>query len=100
GSPAPGQTLSVASGSWVGDSPMSFTFQWQLCDASGANCAPITGASGESYTIAAADVGSTFVVGVTAVNDAGTAVAVSAPSSVVALVVAPVATSQPSVVGS
>ena len=99
GSPAAGQTLSVATGSWAGDAPIAFTFQWQLCDSSAANCAPIAGASGQSYTIAAADVGSTLVVGVTAVNDAGTGVAVSAPSSVVTLALAPVATSQPSIVG-
>jgi len=99
GVPGVGRTLSVASGSWSGDSPISFTFQWLLCDGSGANCMPLSAASSPSYTVAAADLGGTFVVGVTAVNDAGTGVAVSAPTGVVTLAAPPVASSQPSAVG-
>ena len=39
--------------------PITFTYQWQRCDAAGANCADIAGATGATYTLDGADVGAT-----------------------------------------
>ena len=36
-----------------------YTYQWRRCDASGANCADIAGATGATYALGTADVGST-----------------------------------------
>jgi len=65
-----GQTLTETHGSWS-NSPSGYAYQWQRCDATGANCQPITGASGQTYVLAAADVGSTIRVVETASNASG-----------------------------
>ena len=65
-----GQTLSVSQGSWS-NGPTGFTFQWEDCDTSGNNCAPITGATASSYTLQPTDVGDTVLAVVTASNAGG-----------------------------
>ncbi len=62
---ATGDNLSASSGSWnFTTSP--FTFQWQRCDASGNNCADISGATGALYNVQhPSDDGSTLRVVVT-----------------------------------
>jgi hypothetical protein len=83
GTASPGQTLTAATGAWL-NSPTAFTYEWQRCDASGSACAPISGATGTTYTVSAADVGSTIRVSVTAGNGLGSsAPALSAPTAVV-----------------
>jgi hypothetical protein len=62
------QVLSSTSGNWKGTTPMSYGYQWQRCDAGGASCASISGATSSTYTLAAADVGSTVRSKVTAAN--------------------------------
>ena len=71
GTVAQGQTLTEQHGPWTG-SPTSYAVQWQDCDASGQNCASIPGATDQSYTPQAADVGHTLVVTETATNTGGT----------------------------
>jgi hypothetical protein len=71
-----GQTLTSTSGSWS-ESPSSFAYQWQRCNASGASCSPVSGATAQTYTLGSPDVGSTVRVAVTAANSAGS----SAPAS-------------------
>jgi WD40 repeat protein len=66
-----GHALAASSGSWSGSSPMAYGYQWSRCDAAGANCVPITGASRPTYQIAEADVNGTLRVTVTAYNAAG-----------------------------
>jgi len=78
-----GQALAVSTGGWAGTTPMTFTYQWNRCDSAGANCAPIAGATGSTYTLGAADVGSTIVAAVTAGDQSGTATASSAATAVV-----------------
>ena len=83
GTPQVGQTLTAqGAGTWTGN-PSSFAFRWQRCDAAGGACADITGATGATYAVTGADVGSTIRVAVTARNAAGEATAVSAPTTVV-----------------
>src|SRR5206468_1604708 len=62
GTPQDGQTLSASTGSWSGTQPITYGYQWQRCDSGGANCAPITGATGPTYTATSADVGRTLRV--------------------------------------
>jgi unsaturated rhamnogalacturonyl hydrolase len=55
------QTLTESHGVWS-NSPNSYTYQWVDCDPSGGTCAAIPGASRQSYTLAASDVGHTIRV--------------------------------------
>lgn len=65
-----GQTLAATHGEWS-NSPTSLSEQWARCNAAGYGCAAISGASGSTYTVAAADAGSTIRVQETAVNANG-----------------------------
>lgn len=84
-----GQPLTVAAGGW-GGKHLVFTYQWQRCDAQGANCAPSLGLTWTSYQRTAtytpiqADVGTSLRVAVTAANAAGSVTAVSNTSAAVA----------------
>ncbi|HSL64406.1 MAG TPA: hypothetical protein VK874_07075 [Gaiellaceae bacterium] len=79
-----GSVLSATNGTWTGTLPLTYTYQWQRCNATGAACASIAGATAQSYVAATADAGATLVVLVTARNAAGTATVASAPTDVVA----------------
>ncbi|HEX4034884.1 MAG TPA: hypothetical protein VHX66_10615 [Solirubrobacteraceae bacterium] len=85
-----GQTLSTSDGTWSGTPAPALSYQWERCDGSGANCAPIAGASSDEYVPVAADVGSTIVAEVIATNAAGTVTAASVASAAIAAI--PVAT--------
>jgi len=54
-----------STGSWSG-SPARDPSQWKRCDSAGGNCSAIAGEVFSGYTLAAADVGSTLRVTVTA----------------------------------
>lgn len=83
GTPTSGQTLSESSPTWY-NSPTGYTYQWQRCDSEGNNCQDIVGATGQTYTLTTADVGSTIRVQQTATNNEGTSTPeVSAPTAVV-----------------
>src|SRR5207245_1941400 len=95
-----GQVLTASPGSWSGTQPISYAYQWRRCDSSGDNCADIAGATGQSYTLARADVGATVRVAVTGSNSAGSGNATSAATAVVqAAPVAPSNTSAPTISG-
>ena len=76
-----GQTLTTSLGRWDGNRPLSFTYQWERCDASG--CADIAGATAAAYTAGADDVGHTLRSRVGAANRYGSASAQSALTGVV-----------------
>jgi hypothetical protein len=91
-----GQTLTLSPGAWSA-APSSIAEQWARCNASGTGCAAIAGASESSYTLSAADVGTTIRVQETAANAAGQgAPAASTPSPVVASDVAAITGFTPS----
>jgi hypothetical protein len=75
-------TLTANEGTWTG-TPTSFGYVWSRCDASGNNCAAIASATAKTYTVQAADVGSTIRVSVTAKNADGSGQATSAQTAVV-----------------
>lgn len=73
-----GRTLSAIPGGWTGYPAPAFSYQWQRCDQTGANCGVIAGATMASYTLQAADVSRTVRAIVTGTNATGSA---AAPSS-------------------
>ncbi len=55
GTATQGQALSATNGTWS-NNPTGFAYQWRRCDAGGASCADIAGATNSTYTLVAADV--------------------------------------------
>jgi hypothetical protein len=86
GTPAAGATLTASTGDWTGSGELVYAYVWRRCDAAGANCSDIPGATAMRYTAAAADVGSTMRVRVTATSTKGSDFADSAPTGTVAAV--------------
>lgn len=78
-----GDTFSESHGSWF-PSSSTLAYQWESCDTSGAGCAPISGATAQTYKLTSGDVGHTVVVQETASqNGASSSPATSAPTGVV-----------------
>ncbi|HYI73668.1 MAG TPA: hypothetical protein VEW90_00250 [Gaiellaceae bacterium] len=75
-------TLTASTGTWSG-APTTFTYQWQRCDAAGANCADVVGATAATYLVTTAEVGTTLRVTVTGQNGVAATAAVSAQTPVV-----------------
>jgi hypothetical protein len=97
GTPAQGQTLTAGTGTWI-NTPTSYGYQWQDCDATGNNCVAIAGATGVTQALGATDVGHTIRVVVTAANAGGSTARSSSPTAVV-LPAAPVNTTVPTITG-
>jgi lysozyme len=79
-----GKVLAAVPGVWSGGKPVRFTYQWQRCDAAGANCQPVAGAINEKYVANADDVGHSLAVVLSAQNVSGIASSVSAPTAAIA----------------
>jgi hypothetical protein len=99
GTPLLGTTLTATSGSWTGDAPITFAYQWRRCNDAGASCADISGATGAAWVVSAADVGFTLRVQVTAMNSAGSSVVQSAPTAKITSSLGPVNTKEPTISG-
>ena len=93
-----GQTVSAIEGAWTGTEPISYSFQWELCNASGASCSEIGGATKSTFTIPDGDAAHTLVVVVTATNVAGQVSKASSASTEI-LGVGPKVTEAPKVTG-
>jgi len=78
-----GQTLTAAPGTWSA-SDATYAYQWQKCDAAGANCVDIPGAAAQTYVVPPTDAGATLRVNVIATNRFGSSPAT--PSAVTAVV--------------
>ncbi len=76
-----GQTLTASTGSWS-NTPTSYTYAWLRCAQE--ICRQIEGATGETYVLGHADVGSTIAVRVTAHNAGGWGAATSSATEAVA----------------
>jgi RHS repeat-associated protein len=84
GTATEGQTLSAGTGTWTAAAGTpTYVTQWLRCDASAANCNPISAATGSTYALTTSDIGATIEVAVTATNAGGSATATSAPTPVV-----------------
>jgi hypothetical protein len=82
GSVVEGDTLTASEGSWSG-SPESYAYQWEDCNASGASCSSIAGATASTRVLASGDAGHTLRVVVKATNAGGTGEATSEPTATV-----------------
>jgi hypothetical protein len=80
GEPRVGLMLTVGTGVWAAKPPISYTFQWQSCDASLSSCANIAGATRPDYFPLALDVGSRLRAVVTATNPGGAMTALAEPT--------------------
>ncbi len=96
GTAVAGQTLTADAGTWS-NKPTAFAYRWQRCDATGAACADIAGATARTYSVAGADAGSTLRAAVTATNAIGSGRAFSTATAVVAGL--PVSTAPPVISG-
>jgi len=88
GTPVQGRFLFASIGTWTGEAPISYAYQWVRCGSNGglpdgSNCAFIPDASSSSYVLVAADVGSRLRIRVTASNGLGVQTAASNPTDVV-----------------
>jgi hypothetical protein len=77
-----GSTLTANPGTWTG-SGITFAYQWQRCDATGANCTSIANATNTTYLLASEDAGHTFRVAVTATDATGSHTVNSAQTTTV-----------------
>jgi len=66
-----GVTLTLTGQVWQGTPDTTYSYAWERCDAGGANCQAISGATATQYTLTAADVGSTVIAISTATNADG-----------------------------
>ncbi len=95
-----GETLTASPGTWAGDRPMSFSYQWVRCSGAVSNCANVAGATRRRYALTSRDLNRRLIVSVTARNAAGGASAQSRASGVVDRRAAgPVNTSPPTISG-
>ena len=98
GGASQGQVLTDVHGSWS-NGPTGYSYQWEDCDSAGNGCVAIPGvaATGQTYLMAATDVGHTIRVAETARNAAGPGVpALSTPTPTISgstpiVIVGPVA---------
>ena len=81
GTPVQGQTLTTSTGTF--SMTPTYTYAWQRCDAAGAACADIVGATAPTYVVAPEDVAGTLRVTVTATNRFGVATGQSTQTAVV-----------------
>lgn len=73
-----GDTLTAGEGTWEDVNSPTFSYQWQRCDAAGANCADIASAATKAYVAQSADLGRKLRVQVAATDTDGSSQAVSA----------------------
>jgi len=78
-----GSTLSSGNGTWVGDQPITYSYQWLRCDKNGNSCKNIGKATSPTYKLVQGDVGSTIRFKVTAKNARGKSSAISVQTTVV-----------------
>lgn len=99
GSAKEGATLTASNGTWS-NAPTSYAYQWRRCASDGRTCGDITGATTQTYSVAAADIGRTLRVVVTASNADGKGSATSNATDVVDSKSGPVNSVKPAVSGS
>jgi hypothetical protein len=93
----PDDTLHEVHGTWSNHPLTGYRYQWADCY--GGSCTPITGATGQSYTLTSNDVGNTIIVEESALNLGGTGGPVSSGATVIVWPNPPASSSAPSMAG-
>jgi hypothetical protein len=88
GTTAVGRRLTALTGTWTGSGPIDYAFQWYRCDASGARCNAVHGATTATSPLVERDVAQTIGLTVRATDSSGT-------SSAYASLVGPIARQTP-----
>jgi hypothetical protein len=70
-----GQQLTATAGTWAGSGTLAYAYQWYRCDATGAHCSSIHGATKASYVLVAKDAGATIGLTVKGTDGTGTTAA-------------------------
>lgn len=83
GRAAVGEYIDSTTGNWTGAQPITYAYQWQLCNSAGNDCRDIAGAQAPSIRLEAGHIGSTLRVVVRASNADGARAAASNPTGVV-----------------
>ena len=78
-----GETLTATSGNWA-NTPTSFTYQWSRASTSSGTYTNISGATGSTYNLLAADVDQFLKVTVTASNTGGSLASTSSATGAIA----------------
>ena len=81
-----GSTISATPGAWSapsGAGSVTYSYAWQDCDSTGANCTTISGGEGTEYKPTPADVGRTIRAVVTAIDTDGATQLATSQSSLV-----------------
>ncbi len=83
-----GRLLLASVGTWAGQTPISYAYQWMRCGADGglsdaSNCTSISDADTSTYTLASDDVGSRIRIRITASNSLGVQTVASNPTAAV-----------------
>lgn len=91
-----GKQLRASAGSWSGSGTVQYAYQWYRCNATGAKCTTVRGATRATYTLVARDAGATIGLTVRATDAAGTTAAYAPLAGIVAAASSKLAaTSQP-----
>ena len=93
-----GKLLTEHHGEWT-NSPTGYTYQWMRCEALGGSCLPISGATGETYSPVAEDVGHALRVTETASNAGGSGSAAESAATAVVVPPVPVDSTPPTITG-
>ena len=95
-----GSRLTATAGTWGGSGTITYAYQWYRCDANGAHCNSVHGATKGTYTLVAADVDKTIGLTVHATDSTGTTAAYASLAGLVAAKTATLAaTAQPTLAG-
>jgi hypothetical protein len=70
-----GHRLEGAPGTWTSASTLTYAYQWHRCNAAGAHCTSVHGATAAGYTLTAVDVDKVIGLTVTVSDPSGSAVA-------------------------
>jgi hypothetical protein len=82
GSALVGSTLTAATGTWVGDQPITYSYKWLRCDGDG-NACKATGKTAKTYKVVQEDVKRRLRVQIVAKNSRGSGDAFSTATDVV-----------------
>lgn len=80
-SPRARDLLTGYPGSWLGANPITFHFQWQVCNSAGASCVDIAGANANTFSVRSKDVGHRLRLQVEATNTLGVTSATSSATA-------------------